>query len=93
MRKASINLGEIIETITKMKGEKVNMEVNKGRKKIEKYIAVIEMVYPSVFTVNIEEPENKGKQSYSFNDVLCGDVIIKGSKVIKKGEVKELAEK
>lgn len=87
MRKASMNLGAIIEGITKMKGEKVDMEVNKGRKKIEKYVAVIETVYPSVFTVKIEDPQNKGKQSYSFNDVLCGDVAIFGSIHIKEGNI------
>jgi len=87
MRKATMNLGAIIEGITKMKGEKVDMEVNKGRKKIEKYEAVIETIYPSVFTVKIEKPENKGKQSYSFNDVLCGDVSISGTIIIKEGNI------
>ena len=86
MRKATMNLSKIITSITHMKGE--DMEVNKGRKKIEKYVAVIETVYPSLFTVNIKSPENKGKQSYSFNDVLCGDVCIYGSQQILDGDVK-----
>jgi len=77
MRKATLKMAEIVEMIKQMKGKKVDMEVNRGKKKIEKYVGVIETVYPSVFTVNIDEPENKGKQSYSFNDVLCGDVTIK----------------
>ena len=77
MRKATLKMAEIVDMITKMKGKTVDMEVNRGRKRIEKYIGVIETIYPSVFTVNIETPENKGKQSYSFNDVLCGDVTIK----------------
>ena len=79
MRKATLRMAEIVEMITKMKGKTVDMEVNRGRKRIEKYIGVIETVYPSVFTVNIATPENKGMQSYSFNDVLCGDVTIKES--------------
>lgn len=77
MRKATLKMAEIVEIITGMKGKKVDMEVNRGRKRIEKYVGVIETVYPSVFTVNIDSPENKGKQSYSFNEVLCGDVTIK----------------
>ena len=77
MRKATLRMAEIVDMITKMKGKKVDMEVNRGRKRIEKYVGVIETVYPSVFTVNIATPENKGMQSYSFNDVLCGDVTIK----------------
>jgi len=77
MRKATLKMAEIVDIITGMKGKKVDMEVNRGRKRIEKYVGVIETVYPSVFTVNIDSPENKGKQSYSFNEVLCGDVTIK----------------
>lgn len=69
-------MAEIVQQITNMKGKKVDMSVNRGRKRIEKYIGVIEHIYPSVFTVNIGDPENKGMQSYSFNDVLCGDVTI-----------------
>lgn len=88
MRKATMNLSKIIDSITFMKGEKVDMEVNRGRKRIEKYVGVIETIYPSVFTVLIEKPENKGKQSYSFNDVLCGDVNIFGSMEISNGNVK-----
>lgn len=77
MRKATLKMSDIVEQIKSMKGKKVDMEVNRGRKRIEKYVGVIETIYPSVFTVNINTPENKGKQSYSFNDVLCGDVVIK----------------
>ena len=77
MRKATLKMAEIIDQIKQMKGKKVDMEVNRGRKRIEKYIGVIETVYPSLFTVNINTPENTGLQSYSFNEVLCGDVVIK----------------
>ena len=77
MRKATLKMAEIVDMITGMKGKRVDMEVNRGRKRIERYIGVIEKVDPSVFTVNIDSPDNKGKQSYSFNEVLCGDVTIK----------------
>ena len=77
MRKATLKMSEIVDMITGMKGKRVDMEVNRGRKRIERYVGVIEKIYPSVFTVNIDSPENKGKQSYSFNEVLCGDVTIK----------------
>lgn len=77
MRKATLKMTEIVEKITNMKGKKIEWEVNRGRKRIEKYQGVIETIYPSVFTVLINTPENKVKQSYSFNDVLCGDVVIR----------------
>lgn len=77
MRKATLKMSEIVEKITNMKGKRVEWEVNRGRKKIEKYEGVIETVYPSVFTLNAENTDTMAKQSYSYNDVLCGDVTIK----------------
>lgn len=84
MRKAGLEIATVIEKIKKMKGQPLQMEVNKGRKKIEKYIAVIQNTYPSVFTVDIHEPENKGRQSFSYSDVLCGDVVFRGLKMESK---------
>lgn len=77
MRKVNLSLNEIIEKIKNMQGKDINMEVNRGRKRIEKYVGVIEKVYPSVFTVSIKSPEKQSNQSFSYSDVLCGDVKIK----------------
>ncbi len=77
MRKANLKLTDVIEEIKALKGKKIAMSVNRGRKKIESYEGVLEKIYPSVFTVDIFKPDNKGKQSYSYSDVLCGDVVIK----------------
>ncbi len=77
MRKVNLSINEIIEKIKNMQGKDINMEVNRGRKRIEKYVGVIEKVYPSVFTVSIKSPENQSNQSFSYSDVLCGDVKIK----------------
>ena len=77
MRKANLKLTDVIEEIKALKGKKIAMSVNRGRKTIESYEGVLEKIYPSVFTVDIFKPDNKGKQSYSYSDVLCGDVVIK----------------
>ncbi len=77
MRKATLSISEIIERIKNLQGKDIDMEVNRGRKRIEKYVGVIEKVYPSVFTVSIKSPENQQNQSFSYSDVLCGDVKIK----------------
>ena len=74
MRKVNTNVSTVIEEIEKLKGSSISMEINKGRKRIEKYQGVIENVYPSIFTVNIGGGKNP--LSYSYNEVLCGDVII-----------------
>ncbi len=76
MRKPNMTLQEIKDAITSLKGKHVDMEVNHGRKKIVKYHGVIENIYQSVFVVKIEDDLFDGKKSYSFTEVLCGDVKI-----------------
>ena len=52
------------------------MEVNRGRNKIVKFDGVIVDVYPSVFTVETDEKIILGSKTFSYFDVLCGDVKI-----------------
>lgn len=76
MRKAGVNLADIVEQIKQMRGENVKMQVNKGRRRIEKYVGVIESVYPSIFTVRLNNPLAQNFLTYSYSEVLCGDVKI-----------------
>lgn len=82
MRKATGNIKAVIQEIEKLKGESVKMQINKGRKKVEKYEGVIESVYPSIFTVLVFDPDGQKHYSYSHAEVLCGDVKI--SKINEK---------
>ncbi len=75
MRKIVMSLDKVKEEITKLKGQNIKMQVNKGRKKIVQYEGVVEDIYKSVFVVRVIN-ENMEKLSYSFSDVLCGDVKI-----------------
>jgi len=74
MRKVNTSVTAVIEEIARLKGLNISMEINKGRKRIEKYQGIIENVYPSIFTVNVGEGKNP--MSYSYTEVLCGDVVI-----------------
>ena len=82
MRKATASIKTVIEEIEKLKGESVKMQINKGRKRVEKYEGVIESVYPSIFTVLVFDPDGQKHYSYSHAEVLCGDVKI--SKINEK---------
>lgn len=79
--KNNLTINEIKERIENVKGKNIKMLVNKGRKKIEKLEGVIQNLYPSVFTVQIED-ENLGKNlvTYSYTEVLCGYVKFVESK-------------
>ena len=79
MRKVNYSVQSVIEEIERLKGSSISMEVSKGRRKTEKYQGIIENVYPSIFTVNIGEGKNP--LSYSYTEVLCGDVVINEMKI------------
>ncbi len=73
MRKIIHGLDDIKLKIMGLKGQNVQMQINRGRKKIESVSAIIKDVYPSVFT--IKTPDEK-LQTFSYFDVLCGNVVL-----------------
>ena len=73
MRKMPNEITDIKEQIMRLKGERIDLEVNTGRKKIKTFSGSIQSVYPSVFTFLDTEGNTK---TYSYSDVLCGDVKI-----------------
>lgn len=70
---------EVKERLGGLIGKEVALVVNKGRKKIIKFNATIENVYPSMFVIKPMEVVDLDRTSYSYNDVMCGDIQI-GSK-------------
>ena len=71
MRKVIYGLSEIKDKIKNLKGQSVTLSINRGRKKIDIVTATINDVYPSVFTIKVDEK----LQNFSYFDVLCGDVV------------------
>lgn len=75
MKKMPNTVDNIKQKIMELKGQVVDLHINRGRRKVSTYRARIENVYASVFTVkslNVEENIN----TYSYNDILCGEVKI-----------------
>ena len=73
MRANANALGEIKQRIAQLKGNEINLSVNRGRKKIDKIQGFIENIYPSVFTFMTD---SKTRATFSYFDVLCGLVAI-----------------
>ena len=73
MRKINYGLDDIKQKISQMKGQSVQMKINRGRKKIESVTAMIKDVYPSVFTIKTQDEK---LQTFSYFDVLCGNVVL-----------------
>jgi len=78
MRKVGLSVDTIRQKINELVGKNIYMEVCRGRKQIKKYSGVVENTFPSVFVVRLAEEDASpvSSLSYSYNDVLCGDVII-----------------
>ena len=67
-------LTEVKDKISSLKGKNIHLKVNKGRNKIVTLTAIIDQVYPSMFVINPTSPVDLDRKSYSYNDVLCGDI-------------------
>lgn len=74
MRKAGIGIDDIKKKILNLKGITVEMNINRGRKKFDTLSGTIKDVYPSVFTVEVEK-DKSALQTFSYYDVLCGNVV------------------
>ncbi len=73
MRKIIYGLDDIKLKINELKGQNIQMSINRGRKKIESVTATIKDVYPSVFTIKTSDEK---LQTFSYFDVLCGNVVL-----------------
>lgn len=78
MRKINYGLDDIKLKISQMKGQSVQMRINRGRKRIESVTAMIKDVYPSVFTIKTSDEK---LQTFSYFDVLCGNVVMEETSV------------
>lgn len=72
MRKIIYGLDEIKLKISNLKGQNVQMSINRGRKRIENVSATIKDVYPSVFTIKTQDNQ---LQTFSYFDVMCGNIV------------------
>lgn len=68
------SLTAVKDKVTNLKGQSVQFEINKGRNKIVTLSAVIDQVYPSMFVIKPNGKVDLDRWSYSYNDVLCGDI-------------------
>ena len=75
MRKGITTLNDIKQAVLSLKGEQVNLYINRGRRKVLKFEGVIDNVYTSVFTVK-DKIASTLTHTYSYSDILCGEVKI-----------------
>ncbi|MCL2570035.1 MAG: Veg family protein [Firmicutes bacterium] len=80
MKKGVLTIDMVREKIDELVGKNINMQVCRGRKQIKKYTGVIENAFSRVFVVKLDKKEGAVESlSYSYSDILCGDVVINDS--------------
>lgn len=65
------------KSVAKLLDARVVVIQNLGRNKFLKYFAKISGVYPALFTIEPEKKVYVGKTSFSYNEIMCNQVIIK----------------
>jgi uncharacterized protein Veg len=71
------DVGHVRRDIQKIIGSKVQLETNKGRHKSVVSMGIVSNVYPSIFTIQLNEgPDPSRKLSFSYTDVLTNTVEI-----------------
>ena len=76
MKKMPNTVENIKQKILELKGKEVDLHINRGRRKVSSLRARIEDVYASVFTVKSCVVGLESILTYSYNDILCGEVKI-----------------
>ena len=86
MIKAGITINSIKQTINALSGKAVTVKLNLGRNKFVTFPAVVNGVYPSLFTVSPFDKSFLGKTAYSYSEILCGRVKIHEKQKAGKSE-------
>ena len=77
MIKPSKNIADVKRLVNDCRAQRVAVRVNLGRNKSVSYSGILSGIYPALFTVKPDEEGFLGKTSYSYSDLLCGNVKIK----------------
>ena len=77
MIKPKKNIADVKRMVKACEKKRVDVRVNLGRNKIINFSGVLSGIYPALFTIRPDDEDFLGKTSYSYSDVLCGNVKIK----------------
>lgn len=77
MIKQKSDIAAVKKTIADYFKRQVDVTVNLGRNKVQRFCGELSGVYPALFTVEPNDKNFLGKTSYSYAEVLCGSVKVK----------------
>ena len=65
---------DVKQTVQDLHGKSIICEINRGRNKIIRVPIKISQVYSSMFTIEPLERVDLDRKSFSYSDVMCGDI-------------------
>ncbi|MBE5735509.1 MAG: hypothetical protein E7361_03595 [Clostridiales bacterium] len=74
MRVGTVRLNEVKSIVRSLQGRSIEMVINRGRNKLVTLNATIDKVYPSMFIIKPEDEIMLDRTSFSYSDILCGDI-------------------
>ena len=77
MIKSTVSVSSVKEAVEGCYLKPVTVKLNLGRNKFVTFEAVVNGIYPSLFTVCPEDKSFLGKTTYSYSEILCGRVKLK----------------
>lgn len=74
-----IDIDKVRASVSGQLGNRVMIQLDRGRNRVDIQEGVIQGAYPSVFTILIDEDEKKPPQllSFSYADILTRDIRMK----------------
>lgn len=68
-------LSDIKRDLDGLIGERIRLKANRGRRKVDERVGVLEKTYQSIFVIKIvDEPSGPRRISFSYADVLMESV-------------------
>ena len=77
MIKAPKNILSIKAEIADFYGKEVIVHVDMGRNRTSDYTGRLTGLYPALFTVTPDDKNYRDKTSYSYSEILCGEVKVR----------------
>ncbi len=78
MIKSNITIEQVKSAVNELYLRPVTVKLNLGRNKFVTFCATLNGIYPALFTVSPDDKNFLGKTAYSYSEILCGRVRIKG---------------
>lgn len=73
---ANKNVARVQEALSRYVGSDVRLKANNGRRRFTEHSGVLESTYSNLFVVRVDEKSVERKMSFSYADLLTGNVVL-----------------